>query len=614
MHAAPGASLAMVIALTLVFPVRATAATYRTVWADEFDGSAVDPLRWEMQLGDGCPALCGWGNNELQYYRAENAIVADGELRIVAREESFAGYDYTSARLRGKDLADFVHGRIETRARMPVGQGIWPAFWMLFTEGVYGTWAASGEIDILEYLGHEPDRVHGTIHYGDVFPGNAATTNDYVLPSGSFDDSFHTFAIEWDACRIRWFVDDNLYATETSWYSTGGAYPAPFDERFHPLINMAVGGNFPGPPDMTTAFPQQFVVDYVRVSQKDDYPACRIEFADLEHAAPFSNGWFAFSGSVGGGGISANVASSAPLDDGCTASLTTGWGSGGIPGFFGGFGRNNPVDLTGMTHFSFWINPAPGQDYTLEINLQDDDNGDNSIPSVPDGADDEFQYNVIVSPTGPDAIAGGGWQYISIPLSNFVDDNSFHFGGNGVLDAVPIGASGNGQLVNVLIVVVSNTGADANFDTDSWRFSQEVTSLGGRVWEDADLSGVIDGGESGLSGVTVMLFDAADVLVGSTATLADGSYSFENLPWDRYTIEVDPGTLPAGLAPTNDPDGIATANQAELLLGCVEDNAAKNFGFGPTLEVPSMRGVGLVLLAISLIASMSLVLSRRQRA
>jgi hypothetical protein len=111
-----------------------------------------------------------------------------------------------------------------------------------------------------------------------------------------------------------------------------------------------------------------------------------------------------------------------------------------------------------------------------------------------------------------------------------------------------------------------------------------------------------------------MLFDAADVLVGSTATLADGSYSFENLPWDRYTIEVDPGTLPAGLAPTNDPDGISTANQAELLLGCVEDNAAENFGFGPTLEVPSMRGVGLVLLAMSLTGSMSLVLSRRQRA
>jgi beta-glucanase (GH16 family) len=614
MRSGPRSWIALAAGLFLAVAPRPAVATYQPVWADEFDGAAVDPLHWEMQLGDGCPALCGWGNAELQYYQSENAIVADGELRIVAREESVAGYDYSSARMRSKDLADFELGRIEMRARMPVGQGLWPAFWMLFTEGVYGTWAASGEIDILEYLGHNPDRAIGTIHYGDVSPGNVSTTNDYILPSGSFDEAFHTFAIEWEACRIRWFVDDNLYATETAWNSTGGPYPAPFDEKFHLLLNLAVGGNFPGPPDMSTIFPQQLVVDHVRVLQKDDYPACRIVFDDLEHAAPFSNGWFSFPGSVGGGGISANLGSSAPLDDGCSTSLATGWGSGGIPGFLGGFGRTNPVALSEMTHFSFWINPAAGQDYTLEINLQDDDDGDDFIPSIPDGADDEFQYNVVVSPTGPDAIAGGGWQRVSIPLANFVDDNTFHTGGNGILDAVPTGAGGNGQLVNVVVVVVSNTGADANFDTDDWRFSQEATSVGGRIWNDADLDGVIGVGESGLSGVTVELRSSADVLVDSTPSLSDGSYTFENLPWGWYSIKVNPATLSLGLTPTNDPDGIATAHDAKLLLGCAADNAANNFGFGPTPAIPSVRGAWIAVLVATLLFSLLLTRSSWRRA
>ncbi len=191
-------------------------------------------------------------------------------------------------------------------------------------------------------------------------------------------------------------------------------------------------------------------------------------FDDMEHGDPFGNGWFSFGGSVGGGGITAN-SSDLPPQDGGAFSLETGWGSGGNPGFYGGFGRTNLTDLTGTDHFNFWINPDAGQDYTLEINLQDDDNGDDAANT---GDDDEFQYNCVVSPTGPCAVSGGGWQQISIPLADFFDDNSFFTGGNGVLDAVPTSGGGNGQLINVVIAVIGNSGSDATFRTDYWAFSE----------------------------------------------------------------------------------------------------------------------------------------------
>jgi len=196
-------------------------------------------------------------------------------------------------------------------------------------------------------------------------------------------------------------------------------------------------------------------------------PATVIVFDDMEHGDPFGNGWFAFGGSVGGGGIGPNSIDLPPSDGG-TFSLETGWGSGGTPGFYGGFGRTNLSDLTGTDHFNFWINPDAGQEYTLEINLQDDDNGNDTIE---DPADDEFQFNCVISPTGPCAVSGGGWQFVSIPLADFFDDNSFLTGGSGVLDAVPTSEGGNGQLINVVIAVIGNTGSDATFRTDYWAFS-----------------------------------------------------------------------------------------------------------------------------------------------
>jgi beta-glucanase (GH16 family) len=239
------------------------------VWSDEFDGTEVDLSKWSFQRGDGREVGLppGWGNNELQFYRSENATVAGGYLTITAREEAFAGRAYTSARLRSLGKGDWTFGRMEMRARMPIGKGLWPAFWMLPSDSIYGGWAASGEIDIVEYLGDRPRRILATIHYGFPWPRNIYSTTVYDLPSGTFHEDFHVFAIEWEYGEIRWYLDDQLYAVRNAWFSSGGRYPAPFDQDFHLLLNLAVGGNLPGSPDASTVFPQEFVIDYVRVYQ-----------------------------------------------------------------------------------------------------------------------------------------------------------------------------------------------------------------------------------------------------------------------------------------------------------------------------------------------------------
>jgi beta-glucanase (GH16 family) len=243
----------------------AIAQDYQLVWADEFDGTALDLSKWECQIGNGSG---GWGNNEKEYYRAENAVVKDGYLTITAKKESYNNFNYTSARIRTKDKGDWKYGKLEIRAKMPVGKGMWPAIWMMPTDNVYGGWAASGEIDIMEYLGHEANKVHGTLHYGASWPNNKSSGKTYTLANGGFNDDFHTFTLIWEEGKIQWLVDGVLYQTQTSWNTTGHPFPAPFDQRFHMILNLAVGGNWPGDPDATTVFPQEFVVDYVRVYQK----------------------------------------------------------------------------------------------------------------------------------------------------------------------------------------------------------------------------------------------------------------------------------------------------------------------------------------------------------
>jgi beta-glucanase (GH16 family) len=236
------------------------------VWQDEFNGTALDLTKWTPQIGNGCDiGLCGWGNNELQYYtdRSTNLLVSGGVLQITARKERIQSNQYTSGRIRSLNKGEWTYGRMEARMKMPVGQGIWPAFWMLPTDEVYGGWPQSGEIDIMEYLGHQSNTIYGTIHYGQPWPNNKSTGGKYLLPVGGFNDDFHVVAIEWEPNVMRWYVDGILYATRTSADLSPERWP--FDQRFHFLLNLAVGGNWPGNPDATTVFPQTLTVDYVRV-------------------------------------------------------------------------------------------------------------------------------------------------------------------------------------------------------------------------------------------------------------------------------------------------------------------------------------------------------------
>ncbi len=242
---------------------------WQLVWADEFDGTEVDTTQWSFQIGDGCPDLCGWGNGEEQYYTAENATVEDGLLRITAREDSVGGRAYTSTRMRTLGKAEWTYGRIEVRAKMPRNAGFWPAVWMLPSEEAYGGWAASGEIDILEVFGNDARTVHGTIHFGGESPRNTFEGGSWSLPFRDFSRGFHDFAIEWVPGEFRWYVDGNLYHTQNTWYTTEARFPAPFDQPFHLLVNVAIGGAA-GAPDARTPFPQSMDIDYIRVYQSDN--------------------------------------------------------------------------------------------------------------------------------------------------------------------------------------------------------------------------------------------------------------------------------------------------------------------------------------------------------
>src|SRR5712691_11668597 len=248
-------------------------ATYKLVWSDEFsgpDGSAPDSSKWTYDIGgNGC------GNNELEYYtnRAQNAQIKGGNLVITAQQEAYTGADgvtrnYTSARLKTQGLFSQAYGRFEARIKIPAGQGMWPAFWMLGNNISSVGWPKCGEIDIMENIGKEPGTVHGSLHGPSSVSRTSDATAAFSLPAGqNFADDFHLYAVEWEPGTIRFYVDSNLYATFTqSQWPTGGTWA--FDHPFFILLNVAVGGDWPGSPDTTTIFPQQMLVDYVRFYSK----------------------------------------------------------------------------------------------------------------------------------------------------------------------------------------------------------------------------------------------------------------------------------------------------------------------------------------------------------
>jgi beta-glucanase (GH16 family) len=242
------------------------------VWSDEFngaDGSRPDPSKWVYDVGSE-----RWGNNELECYtdRPENSVVRGGNLVIVARKENVKcakGPDknYTSARLTTFGRFSQTYGRFEARIKIPRGQGMWPAFWMLGEDISKVGWPASGEIDIMEVIGKDPSTAYGSLH-GPGYNGNRGYRGEYRLPGKvEFADNFHVFAIEWEPDVVRFYVDDDLYATQTTKrLPPDGKWV--FDHPFYIILNCAVGGDWPGSPDATTHFPQEMLVDYVRVYKR----------------------------------------------------------------------------------------------------------------------------------------------------------------------------------------------------------------------------------------------------------------------------------------------------------------------------------------------------------
>lgn len=290
------------------------------VWQDEFNGSEIDLSKWGFEVN-----CWGGGNAEQQCYtdRSENAFVKDGVLSITAKKESFTGpsqvngdmsetatLPYTSARLRTLKKGDWKYGRFEIMAKLPQGQGTWPAIWMLPTDWGYGGWAGSGEIDIMEAVnlntqsdedgvlaGQLENRVHGTLHYGRAWPENVYSGKAFHLPDDlNPADDFHEYAIEWQEGEIRWYVDDIHFATQrdTGWYTqymnddgllVNGQGSAPFDQRFHLILNLAVGGAWAGNVNEKgideSVFPQALEIDYVRVYQCPVSPATGVGCATI---------------------------------------------------------------------------------------------------------------------------------------------------------------------------------------------------------------------------------------------------------------------------------------------------------------------------------------------
>lgn len=257
---------------------------YILIWNDEFDGDKLDTTKWDYQYGNGGEyGNPGWGNYELEYYlsREENVRVEDGKLIITAMKEDTA-MPYTSGRIRtitnrGEVLFATTYGRIEARIKMPAAEGLWPAFWMLpVDKTIYGDWAASGELDIMEAKGRLPEQFSAAAHFGRAWPNNTFQNKEYVFEDGTDITDYHLYSIEWEPDEIRWYVDNECFFTMTDWYSqdsTGTNYPepAPFDVPFYIILNMAIGGTFDSQADVDNVeFPVEMEVDFVRVYQKEE--------------------------------------------------------------------------------------------------------------------------------------------------------------------------------------------------------------------------------------------------------------------------------------------------------------------------------------------------------
>lgn len=277
---------------SLAAEIAGMVAKWQLIWGQEFEEATLDPNIWNFEIGNGhAQGIPGWGNAELQYYTDRNAFIQDGCLVIEVRAEmvrdAWGTYRYTSARMTTKKKFHIRYGRIEIRAKLPRGKGLWPALWLLGANIDQVGWPLCGEIDIMEMVGHDPRTVYGHVH-GPGYSGGRSLGASYTLPPDApgFDEAFHVFSVEWEEEEIRWYVDENLYFVfnretlarmnreELRQMGMEWAYPQVqiyrwvFDREFFLLMNVAVGGHWPGYPHETTSFPQRMYVDYVRVYQR----------------------------------------------------------------------------------------------------------------------------------------------------------------------------------------------------------------------------------------------------------------------------------------------------------------------------------------------------------
>jgi len=247
-------------------PAKNSGNKYHLVWSDEFNGAIINADNWTFESGlqnNNWPKY--WGNNELEYYtdRPKNANIQNGNLVITARKEDYRGMHYTSARLKTAPNNSWLYGKFVARIKLPYGKGIWPAFWIMPETNSYGPWPQSGEIDIMELIGDQPSSVYGTAHFG---AQNGTKGGKYTLKDSLFYQNYHTFTLQWEPDKLIWFVDGNEYLKIDKSDLPKGEWP--FNRRFYIILNLAVGGNWPGNPDKNTQFPQKMKVDYVRVYQK----------------------------------------------------------------------------------------------------------------------------------------------------------------------------------------------------------------------------------------------------------------------------------------------------------------------------------------------------------
>jgi beta-glucanase (GH16 family) len=231
----------------------------KLVWEENFEGKKLDETVWNYELGNGCPSICGWGNNERQVYTKINHKLKKGKLTITAKKEKET---YTSTRITSAGKKEFQYGRIEARAKLPVGEGIWPAFWMLGSNINNVGWPKCGEIDILEYVGKNPHLVYTSLHTQD---SHGETINSKKIVFPKIEEGFHIFAVDWTKDKMEFFVDDKLVYTFQPEVKNENTWP--FNQPFYIIINMAIGGNFGGPEVDDSIFPQEYVLDYVKVYQ-----------------------------------------------------------------------------------------------------------------------------------------------------------------------------------------------------------------------------------------------------------------------------------------------------------------------------------------------------------